>query len=154
MKKYLKTAGLLMLTMMLCLMLTGCDLRSLIATGAGGGVASVEVIEKKDPIVGVIQEIDGRTITLRLYEKNPVSEPEDTSSKKTTSHLVMQSFPLDQYTLTEKTKSHTLKDSVPLFIPSGSSWKTAEMKDFAKGNVIVIYTDPAAGESVWRLKTK
>ncbi len=154
MKKYLKTAGLLVLTMILCVMLTGCDLRGFIATGAGGGVASVEVVERKEPIVGIIKEIDGRTITLQLYEKNPVSEPEDTSSKKTTSHLVMQNFPMDQYTLTAETKSHTLKDSVPLFIPSGSTWKTAEMKDFAVGNLIVIYTDGAAGESMWRLKTK
>ena len=66
----------------------------------------------------------------------------------------MQAFPMDQYTLTEEVKSHILKESVPLFIPSGSSWKAAEMKDFAVGNLIVIYTDPAAGESMWRLKTK
>jgi hypothetical protein len=153
MKKSLKTAGLLALMLVLCLMLTGCDLRGMIANGAGGGVASEEVVEKKDPIVGIIQEINGRTITIQVFRKDDTAKPENTSSK-TSSYLVMQDFPMDQYTPTQDSKTHTLKDSVPLFIPSGSSWKTAEMKDFAVGNLIVIYTDGAAGESMWRLKTK
>ena len=154
MKKSLKMAGLLALVLMLCVMLTGCDLRGFIANAAGGGVASADIVEKKEPIVGIIKEIDGRTITLQVYRKDETSQPEGSSSSKTTSYLVMQEFPIDQYTPTTDTKTHTLKDSVPLFIPSGSSWKTAEMKDFAVGNLIVIYTDGVAGESMWRLQTK
>lgn len=152
MKKYVRVVCAVLLMAAVCMSMAGCDLRGMIAEGAGG-VASATVTEKKDPIVGVIKEIDGNKITLQVFKKDPVSQaPEDTSSKATTSYLVMKDFPMDQYSVTKETTTYTVGENVPLFILSKGDWVTAAMEDFKADNLIVIYTDGVAGESVWRLK--
>lgn len=152
MKKMMKAICAVLLLAAMCVTMTGCDLRAMIAEGAGG-VASVTATEKKDPIVGIIQAIDGNTITLQVFKKSAVSSnPEDTSSKATTSYLVMENFPMDQYDVTNDTKEYTVRDNVPLFIRKSGQWVTVELSEFKVKDLIVVYTDGVAGESVWKLQ--